>query len=235
MTKRCAQSWLPEPSNYRTRKKAKFKDALRQACDPGFVPFGGSPPCRFPRANGVSQQAKTAMKELTKDFASMPKLFGMKKDADLKNELRKICTTEAGVVKWCDFARVFQSFHPDVAIEAVSEIWTFLGGGESGPVNDQHPPHGCAQKLRGEWKERQGRLALRPERGGLSPAKIWTAQERGVARLVASGLIPTGAWCSLRASDDAGLELAFGDLESAAYLKEAVCSAAVEGGYALRS
>ena len=135
MTKRCAQSWLPEPSNYRTRKKAKFKDALRQACDPGFVPFGGSPPCRFPRANGVSQQAKTAMKELTKDFASMPKLFGMKKDADLKNELRKICTTEAGVVKWCDFARVFQSFHPDVAIEAVSEIWTFLGGGESRPLH----------------------------------------------------------------------------------------------------
>ena len=59
----------------------------------------------------------------------------MQKSGDLRKELRKICTTEAGVVKWRDFARVFQSFHPDVSTEAVSEIWTFLGGGEECPLH----------------------------------------------------------------------------------------------------
>ncbi|OLP77418.1 hypothetical protein AK812_SmicGene42524 [Symbiodinium microadriaticum] len=42
----------------------------------------------------------------------MPKFFGMQKDADLKEELRNICTTEAGVVKWCDFARARYPFSP---------------------------------------------------------------------------------------------------------------------------
>ncbi|CAE7925734.1 Neurl1b [Symbiodinium necroappetens] len=135
MTKRCAESGLPDPSSKRTRKKADLADALRQACDPCFVPFGGSPPCRFPHANGVSQQAISAMKELVKSFTTMPRTLYRRKDVDLKQELRKICTSEAGVVKWCDFARVFQSFHPNVAIEAVSEIWAFLGGGEEQPLH----------------------------------------------------------------------------------------------------
>lgn len=89
--------------------------------------------------------------------------------------------------------------------------------------------------------------------------------ERGVARLVASGLIPTGAWYTslvdhnvsawrkdlrrLRTMLDWSLHLvtwnrllltgwplpAILHRLQEAYLKEAVCSAAVEGGYALRS
>ncbi|CAE7223863.1 unnamed protein product, partial [Symbiodinium necroappetens] len=89
--------------------------------------------------------------------------------------------------------------------------------------------------------------------------------ERGVARLVASGLIPTGAWYTslvdhnvsawrkdlrrLRTMLDWSLQTvtwnrmlltgwplpAILHRLQEAYLKEAVCSAAVEGGYALRS
>ncbi|CAE7284037.1 Neurl1b [Symbiodinium sp. CCMP2592] len=75
------------------------------------------------------------MKQLVKTFCTIPRSLYMQTDDELAQELGKICTAEADVVKWRDFARVFESFHPGVAIEAVSELWTFLGGGEELPLH----------------------------------------------------------------------------------------------------
>ncbi|CAE7828638.1 PNO, partial [Symbiodinium sp. CCMP2456] len=108
---------------------AKMQQTFRQACDAGFVPFSGSPPCRLQPANGVSPEAIVAVEKLCANLSELPwylHLNLLKKNFGLSEELRKICTTQAGVVTWFDFARVFTSFDPLVSKRVVSEIWTYM-------------------------------------------------------------------------------------------------------------
>ncbi|CAE7783512.1 PNO [Symbiodinium sp. CCMP2592] len=112
------------------RHEARFAEALRQACDAGFLPFDGSPPCRLERADGLSPEAISAVKFLSRELSELPRCLCLKKHLGLREELSKICTTKAGVVTWFDLARVFTSFNPLLAKQVVSEIWTFMAEGE---------------------------------------------------------------------------------------------------------